>query len=216
MVRNKSIARRPPATSHRNGRVATKKTQAQSTEKAPARATQRVVETFHGVLREFNLSPAGVVEGFLLHTDKGTVQVNVALEVGFAVVRGIEQNVEAVVTPEKLKGRRSGHPVYRLVTLRGANGQALICAEPGEAEDVSVQATVKRINYARNGAADGVILDSGDFVHLERIGMKKCGLKVGDAVTVEGTARRMPLGNWLIKARRINGGGVPGTRKAVR
>ena len=72
-----------------------------------------------------------------------------------------------------------------------------------------MQATVKRINYARNGVADGVILDSGDFVHLERIGMKKCGLKVGDAVTVEGTARRMPLGNLLITATRINGGGVP-------
>ncbi len=76
-----------------------------------------------------------------------------------------------------------------------------------------MQATVKRINYARNGLADGVILDSGDFVHLERIGMKKCGLKVGDTVTVEGTVRRTPLGNLLIKARRINGGVIPSKPK---
>jgi hypothetical protein len=209
MVRNKSAARRPVATSHRNGRPATKTTQSQDTPRAKVRALERALATVQGVLREFNLSPGGVVEGFLLHTDKGTVQVNVAPEVGFAVVRGIEQNVEAVVAPEKLKGRRGGHPVYRLVTLRGANGQAIICAEPGEAQDVSMQATVKRINYARNGLADGVILDSGDFIHLERIAMKKCGLKPGDTVTVEGTARRMPLGNLLIKARRINGGVVP-------
>ena len=130
MVRNKSAARRPMATSHRNGRPATKKTQGQSTEKAPARAAPPGLESFHGVLREFNLSPGGVVEGFLLHTDKGTVQVNVAPEVGFAVVRGIEQNVEAMVAPEKLKGRRGGHPIYRLVTLRGANGQALEAPSP--------------------------------------------------------------------------------------
>ena len=58
------------------------------------------LEKFHGVLQDFNFSPKGGIEGFLLHSDGQTVQVNVTPDVGFAVVRGIGQNVEATVEPE--------------------------------------------------------------------------------------------------------------------
>ena len=49
------------------------------------------------LLQEFNFSPKGAIEGFVLHADGQTVQVNVTSDVGFAVVRGIGQNVEATV-----------------------------------------------------------------------------------------------------------------------
>ena len=68
-----------------------------------------------------------------------------------------------------------------------------------------MQGIVKRINYARHGEANGVVLESGDFIHLKPEGMKHIGLKVGDQVTAEGTAALMPLGQQVIEAKTVNG-----------
>lgn len=200
MVTRSKPVKRPTAGPGRNGHPAVRKPRKTTTPPAG-----RQVEKFHGVLQDFNFSPKGVVEGFLLQTDAGTIQVNVTADIGFAVVRGMGQTVEAVVEPESTKARRSGHPVYHLVALHTAEGKPLIFAEPGNAEDVTVQGTVKRLNYSKNGAADGAILGSGDFVYLKPSGMKHCALKVGDAVTAEGSATRTPLGQRLIKATTLNG-----------
>jgi hypothetical protein len=164
-------------------------------------------EKFHGVLQDFNLSPKGGIEGFVLHSDGKTVQVNVTPDVGFAVVRGIGQHVEATVESHTGadKHGHGNHPVYSLVSLTGTDGKALI-SSGGSADTVSVQGVVKRINYAQNGAANGVILeDSGDFIHLSAEGMKRIGLKAGDQVTAEGTAALMPLGQRVIEAKIVNG-----------
>ena len=68
-----------------------------------------------------------------------------------------------------------------------------------------MQGVVKRINYSRDGEANGVVLESGDFIYLKPDGMKKVGLKVGDQVTAEGTATLMPLGQQVIEAKTVNG-----------
>jgi hypothetical protein len=172
------------------------------------------LETFHGVLQDFNFSPKGGIEGFLLHSDGRTVQVNVRPEVGFAVVRGIGQNVEATVEPETAtaKNVKADHPVYRLVTLTGADRKPLIFAGPGERETVTVHGLVKRINYSRHGEANGVILDSGDFIHLKPEALKRADLKVGDQLTAEGEAGMMPLGQHVVEAKTINGVAVTGKR----
>jgi len=172
---------------------------------------------FQGLLQEFNLSSKGGIEGFLLHNSDGqTVQVNVTPDVGFAVVRGIGQNVEATVEPEKApnKRRKGDHPVYRLITLTGNEGKALVFANRGDAEVVTVQGIVKRINYTRHGEANGVVLESGEFIHLKPDGMKHAGLKVADHVTADGTASLMPLGQQVIEATTVNGIAV-GSKKPL-
>ena len=105
--------------------------------KAAAQHNERKLEKFHGVLQEFNFSPKGGIEGFLLHSGGQTVQVNVTADVGFAVVRGIGQNVEATVEPDSdaVKHGKGDHPVYSLVTLTGTDGKALIHAGAGDDED---------------------------------------------------------------------------------
>jgi hypothetical protein len=100
---------------------------------------------------------------------------------------------------------KADHTVYTLVTLTGADGKALIFAGPGEKETLRVHGVVKRINYSRHGEANGVILDSGDFVHVKPEAMKRADLKVGDEVTAEGTAGMMPLGQHVVEAKSING-----------
>lgn len=144
------------------------------------------------------------------------MQINVTADVGFAVVRGIGQNVEATVEPEPVTARqRTGdHPVYRLVTLTGADGKPLVFAGLGDAEVVTATGVVTRMNYTRHGEPNGVILDSGDFIRLERESMKCLGLKVGDLVTAEGKAGVMPLGQQIIEAKTINGVKVTGRKSS--
>ena len=163
---------------------------------------------FQGLLQEFNLSPEGGIEGFLLHNPDGvTVQVNVTPDVGFAVVRGIGQDVEATAEPEQeaTKHGKGAHPVYRLITLTAKDGKALVFANRSAGEVVTVQGVVKRINYTRHGEANGVVLESGEFIHLKPEGMKQAGLKVADQVTASGPASLMPLGQQVIEATTVNG-----------
>ena len=169
------------------------------------------------MLQEFNLSPRGGIEGFLLHSDGQTVQVNVSPDIGFAVVRGIGQHVEATVEAdaETAKHGKGDHPVYSLVTLTGADGKTLIHSGGSDADMITVQGVVKRINYSRHGAANGVVLDSGDFIHLKPEGMKKLELKVDDQVTAEGTASLMPLGQQVVEAKTVNGTALS-SKKPVR
>ena len=169
---------------------------------------------FRGALEEFNFSQKGGIEGFLLHSDGQTVQVNVTPDVGFAVVRGIGQNVEATVEPDSksVKHGERAHPVYSLVTLNGTDGRALIHAGGGESEMATVEGIVKRINFSRSGVPNGVVLESGDFIHLEPVAMKRAGLMVGDKVTAEGNAALMPLGQRVIEAKTVNGAKVVAKR----
>jgi len=169
-------------------------------------APEPKLEKFQGILQDFNLSPKGGIEGFLLHHDGQAVQINVTPDVGFAVVRGIGQTVEATCEPERdSKHAKGDHPVYNLVSLTGTDGKGLIFSGAGDGALVTLQGIVKRINYARHGAANGVVLDSGEFIHLKPEGMKKVDLKVGDQVTAEGTAGMMPLGQQVLDAKTVNG-----------
>jgi hypothetical protein len=173
-------------------------------QKAPVPHRERKLEKFQGVLQDFNLSPKGGIEGFLLRSDEKTVQVNVTPDVGFAVVRGIGQHVEATVEATTTTPHRGDHPVYNLVSLAGTEGKTLIFAGHGDAETKTVQGVVKRINFGRDGAANGVVLESGDFIYVKPEGMKHVELKVGDQVTAEGTAAFMPLGQQMIEAKTVN------------
>jgi hypothetical protein len=220
MLKHKSTKTQPHAKGHDEAKAATAQPKSNGhahrsattlrSSKTPAQLVEHKTEKFRGILEEFNFGAKGGIEGFLLHFDGQTVQVNVTPDVGFAVVRGIGQHVEATVEPEmgSAKNHKGDHPVYRLVTLNGADGKTLIHSSPGNADIVTVQGTVKRINFARDGAPNGVILESGEFIYLKPEGMKRIELKPGEQVTVEGTAALMPLGQQVIEAKTVNGKAV--------
>ncbi|WP_256220106.1 MULTISPECIES: hypothetical protein [unclassified Variovorax] len=63
-----------------------------------------------------------------------------------------------------------------------------------------------RLNYARHGEANGVVLDTGDFVHTRPDGFERLGLKIGDEVRAEGRAQPLATGEGrVIEAVRVNG-----------
>ena len=90
----------------------------------------------------------------------------------------------------------AAHPVYHLL-----------------AAPAGVRGTVTRLNYAKHGEANGVVLDTGDFVHLKPGGVRQVGLKVGDKVVAEGDSRPMEFGGRVVEATVVNGHAIKGKPK---
>jgi hypothetical protein len=146
------------------------------------------VETVRGVVEAYNFSPKGEVEGLLVRAAGGRVQVN--LPKGAADPPPVGRAVELTVEPEDggPKHARPAHPVYRAAAGPDA-----------------VVGTVARLNYTRHGEPNGVVLDTGDFVHLKPHGMRAAGLAVGDRVTAAGTVRPLATGGRAVDADEVNG-----------
>jgi hypothetical protein len=176
-------------------------------------------ETLSGVVQAYNYSPKGGVEGMLIQEGDRTLQVNLLPDLGLAIAltNAVGQSVEATVEPEPedKKHPKREHSVYRLVSLTATDGRVFGPAGPGHEEAVTVEGIVSRFNYAKHGEANGVVLESGEFLHLKPDGMKHTGLQVGQQVTAEGRARPTPLGQSAIEAEVVNG--IPiGSKKPPR
>ena len=68
-----------------------------------------------------------------------------------------------------------------------------------------------RLNFTRHGEPNGVVLDTGDFVHLKPHGLRAAGLGVGDRVTAAGPAKPLAGGaGRAVEAEEVNGTPVAG------
>lgn len=145
----------------------------------------------------YNFSPKGGLEGLIVEVGGRTAQVvcppHLAHELAGAVGEG--DTVELVLSEAGPSDKGpAAHPVYYLEELPHA-----------DVEDHVVRGTVTRLNFAKHGEANGVVLDTGDFVHLKPDGMKQLELKVGDRVTAEGETRPMDHGGRVVEATAVNG-----------
>ena len=165
------------------------------------------VWSVEGLFSQIIYSPRGEVEGVLLDTDgiatqfvtdphdSATAQALAALRPGQALV------VEGTLREPSDKGEPE-HTVYDFERLVSVDGKA---ARPAAAQH-QVMGKVVRFNYAKHGAANGVVLDSGDFVHTRPDGLARLKLKLGDAVSAEGPLRRLATGEGrVVEAQRVNG-----------
>ncbi len=167
-------------------------------------------ETFQALFRHVVYSPHGEHEGVLL--ERGGEPLQLVFEHGdeaapraFAGVRpGQTVDVEAVPAGPSPKGRGE-HPVYAFARLVGVDGAPppQPAAPPG---GPAYRGKVVRLNFARHGAANGVVLDSGDFIHTRPDGMAKLKLRVGDPVEADGDAQRLADDSgWAVEATTVNG-----------
>lgn len=165
------------------------------------------VWSVEGVFQQLVYSPRGAVEGVLIDTDgiptqfvtdphdAPTTALLAALEPGQTLV------LEGIDAGPSEKGE-SPHTVYRFERLAAVDGRPPEVAPP----HASVSGTVVRLNHARHGAPNGVVLDSGDFVHTRPDGFETLGLKIGDTLEAEGPARPLATGaGRVIEAHRANG-----------
>jgi len=152
----------------------------------------------------YNFSPKGGVEGLLVEAEGKQAQVVCPTDKGAEVARTnpIGQTVELHVEAEPASHKGEAvHPVYQLVIGEPSERRRGATAHSAQ----SFEGVVARLNFARHGEANGVVLDTGDFIHLKPHGMKQAGLNVGDTVKAEGESRPMELGGRVLEATTVNG-----------
>jgi hypothetical protein len=157
-------------------------------------------------------SPKGGVEGLLVEVDGEPVQVVIEKddEAAAALVgvlrAGQSLSLDAApAEPSKKKGEPA-HAVWALRKVLRVDGKAPKAAKPHAA---GYSGKIVRLNYARHGAPNGYVLDTGDFVHVKPEGFEKLGLDVGDQVDADGDAYFLSTGGgWAIEADTVNGRAV--------
>jgi len=60
------------------------------------------------------------------------------------------------------------------------------------------------MHYALHGEANGVVLETGEFIHTRPDGMALLGLEVGAKVQATGELRMTVLGTVLLEAHEVN------------
>lgn len=170
------------------------------------------IETIDGEFRYPIYSPKGGIEGALLHSGVDAVQLVFEPHGGpgadaFAGLKGGEAiRVEARAEAPSDKGEAQ-HAVYRFERLVAVDGHKP--AKPAAGARAPFSGIVVRLNFARHGEANGVVLDSGDFIHTKPEGMARLKLEVGDRVEADGEARPLVNGaGRVVEAAVVNGKAV--------
>ena len=156
-------------------------------------------------------SPKGHVEGFMAHVDDANAQfvIDKHDEKSAAIVADLSSGQRLSVSAQ-LAGPspkdRANHAVYELAKITRVDG-----ALPRKsAATTGYAGKVARFNFARHGAPNGYVLDTGHFIHVRPEGCKRLKLKVGDAVQADGDAYWLSThGGWAVEAKRVNGKRLP-------
>ena len=122
-----------------------------------------------GKVRAFNISPKGHIEGALVETMSGTVQINFPKHAAAALAEAMHVGADVHVAGELVETEDGTHPVY------------LAADTPAE-----VTGTITRLNYGPHGQVNGYHLDDGSFLHVKPERAKKHRLHVGDEVMATG------------------------------
>ena len=128
-------------------------------------------EQLRGNVLAYNISPKGHIEGALVETASGRVQINFPRHDAEALAQsmGVDSKIDILAELESSEGE---HPVYRAADAAG-----------------EASGTIVRLNYALHGEVNGYILDDRTFLHVKPDGAKKHKLCVGEKVKATGSQR---------------------------
>jgi hypothetical protein len=155
-------------------------------------------------------SPKGMIEGALLDVDGNTVQLTIEKEQPelSRLLQGLTKSqklvVEAMDAPPSPKGdsRHVVRTLDRVLTIDDVD----VDVAGASPIPKSFHGKIARVHYARHGEANGVVLDSGDFIHLKPHGFVGARLSIGDEVEAVGPAARLATGTgFVVEAEKVNG-----------
>lgn len=158
-------------------------------------------------------APHGEIEGVLIDARGEPVQIVFEHhdDASAAAFEGVSAGQAVVIESAPLGPSPKGdaehcvHSFVRLVSVDGAAPARRRAAQDGPA----YRGRVVRFNHARHGVSNGVVLDSGDFIHTKPEGLAKLKLKVGDTVEADGDAQRLvDDSGWAVDATVVNGRAV--------
>jgi hypothetical protein len=167
------------------------------------------MQSLEGSFQYLIYAPKGEIEGVLLHCGDKPLQLVIdkhdveAAEAFDGVTRGQSIKVRATKSRPSPKGE-SSHAVFDFVLLESVDGMKPAKRKPSPG--AAYQGKVVRFNFAKHGEANGVVLDTGDFIHTKPDGMKLLRLRIGANVEAEGDAQRLADDSgWAVDATSVNG-----------
>lgn len=166
-------------------------------------------QTIEGRFQHVFYSPKGRIDGILIDVDGESVQIvfdrhdNDSANAFLSLKQGKSLVVKATTKSPSPKGERA-HLIYNFIQLVSIEGRKP--SKRKSANNVASSGLVVYFNYARHGEANGVVLDSGDFIHMKPEQFSRLTLKVGDKVRADGIAHRLLFGTGrVLEATRVNG-----------
>jgi hypothetical protein len=156
-----------------------------------------------GLLQQLLFSPKGGIEGMMLRVDSRIVQVSMRHDEADAktLQQAVGQPIELKASVDDSPKARGGtHAVYQLRAIKMLDGKSV----PPKGAAHAISGVVASIHYAKHGEPNGVVLESGEFIHTRPPGMKKLKLELGAKVTAKGELRMTILGTPLMEAHQIN------------
>ncbi|WP_295687557.1 hypothetical protein [uncultured Nevskia sp.] len=163
-------------------------------------------ETINGICEQLLFSPKGHIEGALIRIDGQTVQLNVDPGIGVELARdcgpGKPLHVLAVAD-QSHKTAEANHRVYKFESFANASNLGIdqIGADP---DNTMIEGVVGAIHFARHGQPNGVMLQTGEFIHLRPEGMAYAELEIGSKVKAVGEVRLTMLGTRMLEAHQVN------------
>ena len=160
-------------------------------------------EVLSGQLQQLLFSPKGGIEGLLMKVGTKSIQVSMdpATADAGALAGAVGEPIEARGSADHSPKTHEGvHPVYKLDAITKLGGKALKHKAAGQ----PISGVVASLHYAKHGEPNGVILESGEFIHTRPPGMKKLKLAVGSKVVAQGEMRMTVLGTPLLEAHEVN------------
>lgn len=163
-------------------------------------------EFIHGTCQQLLFSPKGGIEGALVRTKGDVVQVSVPPDKGTALaeVTGPGRQLRVLAVPDRSpKAADGAHLVYKFESFADGSGQAIKVPD-AQPRETTIKGVVGAWHFARHGEPNGVILETGEFIHLRPRGVATAGLDIGSKVNAVGELRMTATGTRMLQARRVN------------
>ncbi len=165
------------------------------------------VWSVEGQFQHVIYSPKGAIEGFIIHTDDTPTQFVIDSQDSSVTeqIAKLRKNqilvVEGIAAAPSPKGEAE-HTVYQFERIASIAGRPV----PPVHTPQKVKGTVVRFNHAKHGERNGLVLDTGDFIHTKPDGLAGLHIEIGDMVEAEGDAKRLAgRDGYVIEARTLNG-----------
>ncbi len=165
------------------------------------------VKFINGICQQLLFSPQGEIDGALVKIKGAIVQVSVHVDIGAKLACSAAPGKRLqmlAVADHSPKTEDGAHQVYRFTSFADAAGEPIEQREV-DSGNVTIKGKVSSLHFARHGQVNGVILDSGEFIHLRPYGMTQIDLGIGSQVKAVGEARMTVLGTRMLEAHQVNG-----------
>ena len=163
-------------------------------------------ELITGICQQLLFSPKGGIEGALIKVRGGVLQVSMQPDEGayFSRSVGLGKRVRVLgVADHSPKTRDGAHLVYQFESFADAAGGAVESAQ-ADPDNTVIAGVVAALHYARHGQPNGVVLETGEFIHMRPHGMAHVGLGVGSKIKAVGQVRMTVMGTRMLEAREVN------------